>query len=165
MIISIIAAISKNGVIGKSTGEMSWHVKEEFQHFKSTTLGFPILMGRKTFETLGKPLKGRLNIIITKNRFYKTDFEEVVIKHSVDEAVEYCKTIKPEKIFIIGGSVIFEQTIPIADEMIITFMKFEADGDVKFPEINNTEWNIEKIKDQELFEVFKYVRKSKWHHE
>ena len=63
MIISLIVAIAKNGVIGKSSGEMSWHVKEEFQHFKNTTFGYPVVMGRKTFETLGKPLKGRLNIV------------------------------------------------------------------------------------------------------
>ena len=75
MRIIIISAIAQNGVIGKSSGEMPWHVKEEFQHFKNTTLGFPIIMGRKTFETLGKPLKERENIIVTGNRDYKIDFE------------------------------------------------------------------------------------------
>mgnify|MGYP002476521104 CR=1 FL=1 len=99
MIISIIVAIAKNGVIGKAKGEMSWHVKEEFQHFKNTTFGFPIIMGRKTFETLGKPLKGRLNIIVTRNKSYKTNFEEVIIKSSLQNAIEYCGESKPEKIF------------------------------------------------------------------
>jgi len=160
LIISIIVAIAKNGVIGKANGKMSWHVKEEFQHFKNTTFGFPIIMGRKTFETLGKPLKGRLNIVVSKNKSYKTAFEDVVIKQSIDEAVDYCKSIKPEKIFVIGGGEIYRQAISFVDEMVITFMKFEAEGEVKFPEINNNDWTIEKIKDHELFEIFRYVRKN-----
>jgi dihydrofolate reductase len=160
LIISIIVAIAQNGVIGKATGEMSWHVKEEFQHFKNTTFGFPIIMGRKTFETLGKPLKGRKNIVVSKNKSYKTTFEEVVIKTSIEEAIEYCKTLNPEKIFVIGGGEIYRQAILFVDEMIITFMKFEAEGDVKFPQIDNNYWNIEKIEDHELFEIFRYLRKK-----
>lgn len=160
MIISIIVAIAKNGVIGKAKGEMSWHVKEEFQHFKNTTLGFPIIMGRKTFETLGKPLKGRLNIVVSKNKSYKTGYDDVVIQSSIEDAIEYCKSLEPEKMFIIGGGDIYRQAILFVDEMIITFMKFEAEGEVKFPKINNDDWNIEKIRDHELFEIFRYVRKS-----
>jgi len=158
--ISIIVAIAKNGVIGKANGEMSWHVKEEFQHFKNTTFGFPIIMGRKTFETLGKPLKGRLNIVVSKNKSYKISYDDVVIKSSIEEAVDYCKTLNPEKIFVIGGGEIYKQVVSFVDELIITFMKFEAEGEVKFPLINNDDWNMEKIKDHELFEIFRYVRKN-----
>lgn len=160
MIISLIVAIAQNGVIGKSNGEMSWHVKEEFQHFKNTTLGHPIIMGRKTFETLGKPLKGRLNIVVTRNKSYKTDFDEVIIKSSLQNAVEYCRESDPEKIFIIGGGEIYKQAINFVEEMIITFMKFEAEGEVRFPEIKNADWKIEKINDHELFEIFRYERKK-----
>lgn len=160
MITSLIVAIAKNGVIGKSNGEMSWHVKEEFKHFKSTTIGFPVLMGRKTFETLGKPLKERLNIVISRNRSFKTDFSEVVIISSLNEAINYCKKNNQGKIFIIGGGEIYRQAIPLVDEMIISFMKFEAEGDVFFPQINNYDWKIEKIEDKELFEVFRYTRKN-----
>jgi len=160
LIISLIVAIAQNGVIGKSNGEMSWHVKEEFQHFKNTTLGFPIIMGRKTFETLGKPLKGRLNIVVSKNQSYKTLFDDVVVESSLDKAIEHCKNINSERIFIIGGGEIYRQAIAFVDEMIITFMKFEAEGDVKFPKINDGEWKRDKIKDHELFEIFRYLRKS-----
>ena len=160
MIISIIVAIAQNGVIGKSNGEMSWHVKEEFQHFKNTTFGFPIIMGRKTFETLGKPLKGRLNLVVSRNKSYKTSFDEVVIKSSLDEAIEHCKSLKTKKIFIIGGGEIYRQAISFVDEMIITFMKFEADGEVKFPNYKNDEWKGEKIGENKLFEIFRYVRKK-----
>ena len=160
MIISLIVAIAQNGVIGKSNGEMSWHVKEEFQHFKNTTLGFPIIMGRKTFETLGKPLKGRLNIVVSKNQSYKTLFDDVVVESSLDKAIEHCKNINSERIFIIGGGEIYRQAIAFVDEMIITFMRFQAEGEVKFPKINDGEWKRDKIKDHELFEIFRYLRKS-----
>jgi dihydrofolate reductase len=160
LIISLIVAIAQNGVIGKSNGQMSWHIKEEFQHFKNTTFGYPIIMGRKTFETLGKPLKGRLNIVVSKNQTYKTEFDEVVIQSSLVEAIEHCKSINSAKIFIIGGGEIYKQAITFVDEMIITFMKFEAEGEVIFPIIDNDNWSIEKMKDHELFEIFRYVRKS-----
>ncbi|MFZ1282139.1 MAG: dihydrofolate reductase [Ignavibacteriaceae bacterium] len=160
MIISLIVAIAQNGVIGKSNGEMSWHVKEEFQHFKNSTLGFPIVMGRKTFETLGKPLKGRLNIIVSKNQSYKTLFNDVVVESSLDKAIEHCENINSERIFIIGGGEIYKQAVSFVDEMIITFMKFEAEGEVKFPKINNDDWNIKKLSDHELFEIFRYERKN-----
>ncbi|MDT3697187.1 MAG: dihydrofolate reductase [Ignavibacterium sp.] len=160
MKISLIVAIAKNGVIGKSNGQMSWHVKEEFKHFKNTTLGFPIIMGRKTFETLGKPLKGRLNIVVSRNVNYKTDFEEVIIMLSLQNAIDYCRGLKPEKIFIIGGGEIYKQAIPLVDEMIITFMKFEAEGEIKFPEFDKEKWQIEKTEDHDLFEIFRYERKK-----
>ena len=160
MIISLIVAIAQNGVIGKANGEMSWHVKEEFQHFKNTTFGFPIIMGRKTFETLGKPLKGRKNIVVSKNKYYKTAFDDVMVKGSIEEAIKFCSTLKPEKIFVIGGGEIYRQAILFVDEMIITFMKFEAEGDVEFPKIDSNEWNIEKIQDHDLFEIFRYTRKK-----
>lgn len=160
MIISIIVAIAQNGVIGKANGEMSWHVKEEFQYFKNTTLGFPIIMGRKTFETLGKPLKGRLNIIVSKNKSYKTNYDDVLIKSSLDDAIDYCRILNPEKIFIIGGGEIYSQAVSFVDEMIITFMKFDAEGEVRFPKINNDDWERIKIKDENLFEIFRYVRKN-----
>jgi dihydrofolate reductase len=160
LIISIIVAIANNGIIGKSNGEMSWHVKEEFQHFKNTTFGFPIIMGRKTFDTLGKPLKGRLNIVVSKNKYYTTSYDDVVVKNSIEDAIEYGGKNKPEKIFVIGGGEIYKQSMQIVDEMIITFMKFEADGDVKFPIFNKDNWDVEKIKDHELFEIFRFVRKK-----
>lgn len=160
MKISIIVAISRNGIIGKANGEMSWHVKEEFQHFKSTTYGFPIIMGRKTFETLGKPLKGRLNIIITRNTNYKINFPEVMIFHSIDNAVEYCRGEGEKQIFIIGGGEIYDQAISKADEMIISRMKFDAEGEVKFPEFIKSNWNVLSIEDYDQFEIFRYERKN-----
>jgi dihydrofolate reductase len=160
LIISIIVAIAKNGIIGKANGEMSWHVKEEFQHFKNTTYGYPIVMGRKTFETLGKPLKGRLNIIVTKNPSYQTNFEDVVIKHSLSDALKFGAQINPEKLFIIGGGEIYKQAIQLVDEMIITYMKFDAEGEIRFPHFDENDWLKTKINDHELFEIYRYERKK-----
>lgn len=158
MIISLIVAIAQNGVIGKSTGEMSWHVSEEFQHFKNTTKGHPVIMGRKTFETLRKPLKDRLNIVLTKNPEYKVSFDDVLIFSSLQEAINFCKEKNVEKVFIIGGAKIYKLAVPVADEMIISRMKFAAEGDVYFPEFDESSWTKEKIKEHELFEVYLYRR-------
>jgi dihydrofolate reductase len=158
--IIIISAISQNGVIGKANGEMPWHDKEEFQHFKKTTLGFPVIMGRKTFETLGKPLKGRENIIVTKNKDFKINFNDTRKFYSLEEAINYCDSKNSEKAFIIGGGQIYNQAISIADEMILSFMKFEAEGTVKFPEINYENWELISSEDRERFEIRKYTRKN-----
>ena len=136
MKIIIIVAIAENGVIGKANGDLPWQVKEDFRHFKNTTLGYPIVMGRKSFEALGKPLKGRENIVITHNKNLSYNFENIRIFYSLDSAIDYCKTLNKEKIFITGGGEIYKQAISFADEMIISHMKFEAEGEVKFPEFD-----------------------------
>ncbi len=159
MKIIVISAIAQNGVIGKSDGEMPWHVKEEFQHFKNTTYGFPIIMGRKTFETLGKPLKGRLNIVLTQKTGINYPFEEVKIFNSLSEAYSHCEKEKFEKTFVIGGGEIYSQAISTADEMILSYMKFEAEGDVFFPKFSKEEWKVVKKEDREQFEIFWYVKK------
>ncbi len=156
----IIVAIAENNVIGKANGEMPWHVKEEFKHFKDTTSGYPVIMGRKTFETLRKPLKGRLNIIITRNKNYSVSFDEVLIFDSLEKSIKHCEQNNFEKIFIIGGGEIYLQAISFVDEMIISRMKFKAEGEVEFPKINESDWEVEKIMEKELFEVFIYRRKN-----
>ena len=161
MRIIIIAAIAENGVIGTAKGEMPWHVKEEFAHFKNTTFGFPVIMGRKTFETLGKPLKGRLNIIITRSPQFSVNFDETIVMHSLTEAVDYCKKENFEKIFITGGREIYSQAIPFVDEMILSFMKFPAEGEILFPEYNENEWQKTKMGNFDQFSVVNFVRKGK----
>ena len=160
MRIIIIVAVATNGVIGRANGEMPWHVKEDFQHFKKTTMGSPIIMGRKSFESLGKPLKGRENIVVTRNANLNYDFDDVKIVLSLNEAIKYCKSLNNEKLFITGGGEIYKQSISSADELIISHMKFEAEGEVKFPEIDMNEWYIESKDDREQFEIITYKRKS-----
>ena len=159
MKIIIISAIAQNRVIGRSNGDMPWHIKEEFQHFKNTTLGFPIIMGRKTFNTLGKPLKGRLNIIVTKDKALRFEFDDVKKFYSLNEAIDYCKTLKTDKIFIIGGGNVYEQAIKIADEMILSFLTFNAEGDVYFPEIDEKIWKVTSREKRDQFEIVFYARR------
>jgi dihydrofolate reductase len=157
--IIIISAVAQNCVIGRSNGEMPWHVKEEFRHFKNTTLGYPVIMGRITFEALGKPLKDRLNIIITGNPDYSVSFKEVIICRSLAGAIESAAKFNPEKIFIIGGGEIYKQAISLADEMIISIMHFEAEGDIFFPEINPEKWQVISREKREQFDIITYIKK------
>lgn len=159
MKVIIISAVAQNGVIGRSNGEMPWHVKEEFRHFKNTTLGYPVIMGRITFEVLGKPLKDRLNIIITGNPDYSIPFKEVIICRNLAGAIEYAAKFNPEKIFIIGGGEIYKQAISLADEMIISIMHFEAEGDIFFPEINPEKWQVISSEKREQFDIITYIKK------
>ncbi len=160
MKIIIISAVALNGVIGRSNGDMPWHVKEEFQHFKNTTRGYPIIMGRITFETLGKPLKDRLNVVITNQPDYKLPFKEVKIFRTLTEAVEAVAEINPEKIFIIGGGQVYSQAIEFADEMIISIMKFDAEGDVLFPAIDPAKWEVESREVRDQFDILTYKKKK-----
>jgi dihydrofolate reductase len=156
--IVIIVAVAKNGVIGRTNGEMPWHIKEDFQHFKKTTMGFPMIMGRKSFESLGKPLKGRKNVVVSRNINLDYEFDDVAIFHSLDEAIDYCKSLNKDRIFITGGGEIYKQSISIADEMIISYMKFDAEGEIKFPEFNRDEWEEVSTEDKKQFEIVTYVR-------
>jgi len=154
----IIVAVSKNNVIG-NRGKTPWFLKEEITHFKKTTSGFPVIMGRKTWESIGKPLPDRTNIILTRNKNYKPDFQNIVVCDSVENAIDYCTGKSYEKIFFIGGGEIFKEVIEDADELIISKMNFEAEGDVYFPRIDKNIWNeisIEKFTD---FAVHYYIRK------
>lgn len=158
--IVIIVAIAKNGVIGKANGEMPWHIKEDFQHFKKTTMGFPIIMGRKSFESLGKPLPGRENIIVTRNTNLKYDFDGIKIFYSLQDAVDYSRSLNKDKVFITGGGEIYNQSISFADEMIISHMKFDVVGEVKFPDFNVDDWKIISRDEKEEFEIVTYLRRN-----
>lgn len=160
MRIVIIVAIAKNGVIGNANSKMPWHVKEDFQHFKKTTMGFPIIMGRKSFESLGKPLPGRENIVVTRNTNLKYDFDGIKILYSLQDAVDYTRSLNKDKVFITGGGEIYNQSILFADEMIISHMKFDVVGEVKFPDFNVDDWNIISREEKEKFEIVTYLRRD-----
>jgi dihydrofolate reductase len=130
-IVSIIAALSENNVIGKNN-KLPWHISEDLKRFKQLTLHHPVIMGRKTFVSIGKPLPGRTNIVITRDENYKA--EDVTIVHSLKEALNVAKEKAEEEIFIIGGAQIFEQTIKVVDKLYLTLVKGNFDGDAYFPD-------------------------------
>lgn len=153
----IISAVAQNDVIGFN-GKMPWHSKEEFQHFKKTTLGYPVIMGRKTFESLGKPLKNRLNIILTSRNSKHFADSELEVKRSLDEALEFCDSQHYEKVFIIGGAKVYKESLKIADQLVISYMKISPEGDTFFPKIDEKIWKIDKIINHQEFDVYYYSR-------
>ncbi len=135
MTISFIAAVSKNGVIGENNS-LIWKIPEDLKRFRQLTTGKPIIMGRKTFESIGKPLPNRTNIILTRDKNYKA--EGCFVVHSVDDALEAGNGA--EEIMIIGGAQIYAQFLPVADKMYLTFIDKDFEGDAFFPNYNKNEW-------------------------
>lgn len=129
--ISIIAAMSKNRVIGKDN-KLPWNIPEDLKHFHSITVGHPVIMGRKTHESIGRVLKNRTNIVITRDLIYKSP--GTVISHSLKQAIDEAKKEKPSEIFIIGGAQLYEQAIAIADKLYLTLIYTHVDGDAFFPD-------------------------------
>lgn len=128
--ISLLVAHDLDRVIGKDN-QMPWHIPEELAYFKEKTMGKAIVMGRKTFESIGRPLKGRLNLIITRNESYQADGTEVV--HDLDTAVQKAEDYA-EEVMIIGGAQIFEMTMETADRLYVTVIEKSYPGDTFFPE-------------------------------
>jgi len=153
----IISAKSKNGVIGRQ-GELPWHSKDEFLHFKTTTFGFPIIMGRKTFQSLGKPLKGRLHLVITRQKNFSLSFREVLILNDLETAFAYCERNNFEKVYVIGGGEIYKQAINHVDELIISIINIEVNGDVHFPLIDPAIWKEASREKRNEFDIVVYSK-------
>ena len=133
--ISLIAALSRNRVIGVNGG-LPWHLPDDSKHFRRTTMGKPVIMGRVNWESLAKPLDGRENIVVTRQRDYEAAGCTVV--HSIEAALEVAK--RAAEIMIIGGQDIYAATLPLADRMILTFVDAELEGDTYFPEFDDADW-------------------------
>ncbi|MEM9102405.1 MAG: type 3 dihydrofolate reductase [Pseudomonadota bacterium] len=134
--ISLIAAMSHQRIIGKDN-QMPWHLPADLQHFKRVTLGKPVLMGRKTYESIGKALPGRKNIVITRDVSYQLD--DAMVVHSVEDALAIVQQI--EEVMIIGGAQIYQQTLHLAQKLYLTFIDCELEGDAVFPQWNEQVWS------------------------
>jgi dihydrofolate reductase len=145
MDLTIIAAVANNGIIG-SNGEIPWNYSEDLRHFKETTLGHPVIMGRKTFESIkeqvGGPLSDRINIVLSRESPNLP--ESVLLASSIEEALQKARmyTGECEPAFIIGGAEIYRQFLPHADRLLITKIPDEYNGDTYFPDYNNEDWKI-----------------------
>ena len=131
MLISAIAAIGKNNVIGQNN-DLVWKIPDDLARFREITKGHPVIMGRRTFESIGRPLPDRTNIVISREKDYAT--EGVSVVYSVDEAIEKAKSLGNDEIFVIGGGEIYRQFMPYTDKLYLTIIDAEADGDVFFPD-------------------------------
>ncbi|MGE5319680.1 MAG: type 3 dihydrofolate reductase [Hyphomicrobiaceae bacterium] len=131
--VSVIAALAKDRVIGIEN-RLPWRLPEDLAHFKALTLNHPILMGRKTFESLGRPLPGRTNIVITRNPGYCQD--GCLVADSIPAAIALCNNA--DEIFFIGGAELYAQAIPLADRLYLTEVDIEVEGDAWFPDYDRS---------------------------
>ncbi|WP_159991770.1 dihydrofolate reductase [Pelistega ratti] len=136
MSINIIVAYNQKHIIGKDN-TMPWHLPADLAYFKKTTMGYPVIMGRKTRESLGRPLPGRLNIAITRDTHYQA--EGTQIAHSLEEAIKLAQA-ENNTIFIIGGGEIYRQALAFADKVYATEIYSDIDGDTAFPILDKTQW-------------------------
>lgn len=155
--INVIVAKASNNVIG-AKNELIWHLPNDLKHFKNLTSGHPIIMGRKTFESLGRPLPNRTNIVITRDKNWQA--ENVEKEFSLEKAIESAKKIN-EDIYIIGGGNIYKQAMEFADVLYITEVHHEFEGDTYFPEIDEEVWEeVDRenfMKDEKHSYAYSYV--------
>ena len=135
MTVTIIAALSRNGVIGRGN-RMPWHIAEDLKRFKALTMGHPVLMGRKTFESIGKALPGRDNIVITRSRDFTAAGCRVV--HSLEEALAAAQSAA--EVFVIGGAEVYAIALPLASRLQLTEVDVSIEGDAYFPEFRRNAW-------------------------
>lgn len=139
MITSLVVAASTNNVIGKDN-KLLWSLPNDMKFFKNSTWGMPVVMGRKTFESLGKALNGRTNIVITRQADFTAEGVKVV--GSLDEAMLAAADADAKEIYVIGGGEIYKQALPIAHRVYITRVHTVIDGDTFFPELKSTDWKL-----------------------
>ncbi len=176
MRIVIVAAMTRDRVIG-DLGRIPWHEAADLRHFKRTTTGHTVIMGRRTFESIGQPLPNRRNIVLTRNRSYilpdpalrnpdldlqpSIDTRDTSLRavHSLDEALEWCRRYDEQRVFIIGGAQIYSQTLPIVDEMIITHIeRNDISGDTYFPRWNAADWEATPLESNARLRIVRYRR-------
>ena len=158
--VSIIVAIAQNGTIGDKNA-LLWHIKEDMRFFRTTTSGHPVIMGRKTFESLGsKPLPKRTNIVITRA---DREFEGALTAHSLEEAIRMAG--EDEEIFIMGGAQIYREALSVVDRMYITHVERDYEGDTSFPEIDYSAWKEisreEYVRGEEFEHPFAFITLEK----
>lgn len=138
--ITLIAAMARDRIIG-CHGDMPWHLPADLKHFKAVTLGHPVIMGRRTFDSIGRALPGRTNVVISRS---SPDLPEgVKLAGSLDEAVQFCADA--DRLMIIGGGQIYRQALDRADRLELTLIDAEIDGDTYFPEFNLPDWQLKRL--------------------
>ena len=138
MAVSIVAAVARNGVIG-ADGGLPWHLPDDLRLFKETTLGHVLVMGRRTYESIGRPLPGRTTVVVTRQEGWSPGAGEVVVAHGVEEALGRARAVDDE-VFVVGGGELYAAALPYADRLILTFVEQEPEGDTTFPEVDWDAW-------------------------
>ncbi|UEG51221.1 dihydrofolate reductase [Ferruginibacter lapsinanis] len=139
MTISFVVAASENNAIGKDN-QLLWHLPNDMRFFKNTTWGSVVIMGRKSFESMGKALKGRINIVITRQDNWQA--EDTIVAKDLQDALKKAEATNCKEIFIIGGGEIYKQSLGIADKIYLTRVHTRIDGDTFFPELDQAQWEL-----------------------
>jgi dihydrofolate reductase len=159
MQVALIVAVSADGTIGDK-GKIPWHISDDLMRFKHLTMGHPIIMGRKTYESIGKPLPGRTNIVLTRNTRF-TAPPEVLTFDGFEAAVEHCRRRHEEIVFVIGGREVYHQALPVADKLFITEVHQRLTGDTKFPDYDRGQWTEAARQDGPEWSFVEYTRSLK----
>ncbi len=168
MKLSLLVAVSENNVIGRD-GDLPWHLSADLRRFKRVTMGHVMLMGRKTWESIGRPLPGRTSIVISRQTDYDTGFDAVPVATNLDEALAQARRVAREntEVFIIGGARIYDMMFPRVERLLLTRVHAEVAGDVFFPAVSWDEWRLveeeshladEKNDFAHTYQVFERVR-------
>lgn len=147
MIISLIAAVAENNVIGKDNN-LPWHLPTDMKYFRDTTMGHCVIMGRKNYDSIPlkyRPLDGRTNIVVTRQKDFKA--EGCIVVNSVEGALSECRKKNETEVFIIGGADIYKQTIDAADKLYYTKIHHTFEGDAFFPSVDGSKWKLTSKKD------------------
>ncbi len=155
--LAIIVAVSRNGVIGRA-GDLPWHISEDLDHFKRTTLGHAIIMGRKTHESIGRALPKRRNIVVTRSG---ATFDGCEVATSIDEAIVMARTTDPCP-FIIGGASLYEEALPMTTEIHLTSVDRDVDGDTFFPTDLADFEEVERQRGKTPGVTFRVLRRRAW---
>jgi dihydrofolate reductase len=157
MKLCLIVAVSRNGVIGRDN-QLPWHLPEDLKFFKSVTMGKPILMGRKTFESIGRPLPGRTNIVISRDPQWHSAGVEVAqsLEAALQQGREACHAAGAEEIMVIGGEQIYRMALPLADRLYLTQVDAEIEGDAYFPVVDFDDWQQVSEALPEAYDVHSY---------
>ena len=152
--IVLIAAMTTNGVIGKDN-DLPWNIPQDLQNFKRLTSGHPIIMGRSTYESIGRPLPNRTNIVLSRTMKPQ---KNIVVCSSLKQAFTAGKEYG-EVVYVIGGATVYEQALPFADKLCISWIKNDYDGDTYFPQVNWDDFTLTHTQDYDAFVYKEYVKK------
>ena len=139
MRISIIVAVAENGVIGRG-GQLPWHLSADLQRFKRLTMGHTIIMGRRTWESIGRALPGRRTVVVTRQPNYRIDDAGVAVAAKLDEALQIAEAAGDSEAFIVGGAALYLEALPRADRLYLTRVHAQVEGDTYFPKFDHAEW-------------------------
>lgn len=156
MTVTLVAAVGANGVIGRDGG-LPWRLPEDMRHFKALTLGHVLVMGRRTYESIGRPLPGRTTVVVTRQSGWRAA-EGVVVCHDLDTALDCAATIDPE-VFVVGGAEVFRAAMPRADRVVLTHVHQSPDGDTWFPPLDRSQWKETERTAYDGFTLVDYGRR------